>query len=123
MARQKSKKGKGSYAVYKTDNRVLKNKIKKLTRHCKRFPDDAVGLENLEKVKENGYVCRAKPFTGKVVKPEGKGGVTEAKVKFTSSSIPHIETAAEQMSRLFNKPIPRPRKKFKPKITHKPRRK
>lgn len=123
MANKKSWKGKGSYAEYKTDGRALKNKIKKLERHCKRFPNDEVNQANLAKAKNGEYVCRAKPFTGKVVKPEGKGGITQPKVKYLCVSIPHIKTPGEQLSELLGILLPKPRRKFKPKITHKPRRK
>lgn len=37
-----SRKGKGKYAAYKTENRVAKNRAAKLARHLKRNPNDTV---------------------------------------------------------------------------------
>jgi len=122
MARQKSKKGKGLYAVYKTDNRAEKNKIKKLTRHCKKFPNDLLCAKRLEEIKEKGYVARSKPLVP-------GSNPTIPKPKFYNP-VPgylhyptHIKTPGEQLSELLGIPVPKPRRKFKPKITHKPRRK
>tara|TARA_Y100001951_G_C11298063_1_gene277503 strand:- start:33385 stop:33888 length:504 start_codon:yes stop_codon:yes gene_type:complete len=40
MAGKKSLRGKGTYAAYKMENRVAKNKRRKLERHLKRHPND-----------------------------------------------------------------------------------
>lgn len=40
MAKQKSRKGKGSYKEYAADNRMQKNRARKLARHLKAHPND-----------------------------------------------------------------------------------
>ena len=40
-----SRKGKGSYAAYKNENRVIKNRAAKLARHLKKHPLDAVAAK------------------------------------------------------------------------------
>lgn len=122
-----SKKGKGLYATYKSGNSVFKNKIKKLERHVKRFPEDEQGKINLERIKKAGYIGRAKPLVP-------GSNQTTAKPKFNPSLLVltgqtgHTfgpKTAGEQLSELLGRPMPRVRTKRKPKtvITHKPRRK
>ena len=119
MAGQSSKKGKGSYAVYKADNRVEKNKIKKLTRHCKKFPNDLICAKRLEEIKEKGYKGRSRPLIG-------GSNPTTPKTKFYNpipGFLHYPKTAGEQLSELLGIPVPKQRRKSKPKITHKPRRK
>lgn len=100
MARQSSKKGKGSYASYKTENRGYKNKLAKLERHCKKFPDDKVGKENLERLKDpKNYTPRSKPIVGKSNKP------TLKTYRFTTGEIEYPKTAGEQLSKLLGIPL------------------
>ena len=117
MAQQKSWKGKKQYGNYKTENRALKNKIKKLTRHCKEFPNDEVGKENLARIKKKGYNPRSKPLIP-------GSNPTIARIR---PSIGHLfgpKTAGEQLSELLGIPMPHLRKKpRKTKVTHKPRKK
>lgn len=113
-----SKKTKDNYTLYKTENRALNNKIRKMERHCKRFPNDKVGRENLERIKKGDYKPRSKPLTP-------GSNPTTPKVRL-SNEIGHMygpKTAGEQLSALLGIPMPyiktKPRK---PKVTHKPRR-
>ena len=62
MPQKKSKKGKGSYLKYKVENKVYKNKIRKLEKHCKKFPNDEIGKKTLERIKKDGYTGRSKPL-------------------------------------------------------------
>jgi len=117
MARQKSKKGKGYFLVYKTHNTVYKNKVKKLGRHCKRFPDDEQGKKNLERIIKEGYKGRTRPLIP-------GSNPTTPKPKFTG--IPGyylVKTAGQQLSELLGIPLPKPKRKFKTIIKHKPKRK
>lgn len=61
MAKKKSMNGKGSFAAYKNENRVLKNKIAKLERHIKECPQDEQAKSALEKIKKSGYTGRTEP--------------------------------------------------------------
>ncbi len=42
----KSRKGKGTYATYKSESRLAKNKAKRLARHLKNQPNDLQSKEN-----------------------------------------------------------------------------
>lgn len=44
---KKSLKDKGSYAIYKNRDQFTKNKVRKLERHLKAFPNDAAAAETL----------------------------------------------------------------------------
>lgn len=83
MAKQKkSYKGSKQYATYKSENRARKNKIMKLKRHLKAFPDDqkaSGALINLEKNQD--FIGRKAPkrLMGRInpmlpVIPEGAPG-------------------------------------------------
>lgn len=114
MVQQRSKRGKGTYAVYKTEGRVTKNKIKKLERHCKEFPNDEVGKANLAKVIKNGYTPRAKPLVP---------GSNPTTAKIVGKPFVHISTPAEQLSKLLGIPVPyATRNTAKPKVTTKRKR-
>jgi hypothetical protein len=113
------KKTKDTYAVYKTEGRALKNKIRKMERHCKRFPNDLVGKENLERIKKGNYKPRSKPLS-----PGSNPTIPKIRL---SNEIGHMygpKTAGEQLSALLGIPMPQARtyKKNKPKVTHKQRR-
>lgn len=118
MAQQKSWKGKKQYGTYKTENRALKNKIKKLTRHCKNHPNDEAGKENLERIKKHGYTPRSAPR-------EPGSNRDNPSCKYKGGDIVHgyaQKTAGEQLSELLGIPMPKPRRrkfKQKPKVAHK----
>jgi len=60
MAKQKSRKGKGSYAAYATEGRMQKNRARKIARHLKAHPND-----------EQTFKA---PAQGTPRKPAGKNG-------------------------------------------------
>lgn len=60
MAKQKSRKGKGSYAAYAAEDRMQKNRVRKLKRHLKNHPND-----------EQAFKA---PAVGTRRKPAGKAG-------------------------------------------------
>lgn len=104
MAKKSSWKGKKQYALYKSENRVYKNKLSKLERHCKQYPEDEEGKKHLERVKKNGYKGRSKP-------KEPGSNQTTPKLKLIS--IPYLETPGEQLSRLLGIPQPRFKRRLK----------
>jgi hypothetical protein len=108
----KSNKGKGSYSVYKTENRAEKNKIKRLERHCKKHPDDEQGKINLARIKKDGYTPRSKPLAP-------GSNPTIGRVYLTKPL--HRATPGEQLSELLNIPLPKVHKKSKPTVTHRRR--
>lgn len=55
MAKLKSRKGKGSYAAYKAENRQEKNQARKRARHAKRHPND----EQSQKMAKAGFKRKA----------------------------------------------------------------
>lgn len=116
MAKKRSMRGKGSYASYKAENRVYKNKVAKLERQCKQQPNNKEAKKALERIKKDGYKGRTRPIV------PGSNPTTPKKC------IPAIEylrakTPGEQLCELLGiKPLP-PKKKFKPVIKHKPRKK
>jgi len=113
-----SKKAKDNYTLYKNSNKVEKNKIAKLTRHCKEFPNDEVGKENLARIKKDGYKPRSKPLSP-------GSNPTTPKIRLQVGHAFGPRTAGEQLSELLGIPIPKQRsqRKSKPTITHKPRKK
>jgi len=118
MAKQKSYKGKKQYPAYKAENRVFKNKVRKLERHCKKFPDDKEAEKNLARIRKDGYKAKSAPR-------EPGSNQTYQIPEFTHGPryfefLP--KTAAEQLSEIFNIPIPKKTyKKRKPFVTHKKR--
>jgi len=103
-----------AFKKYKLLNQVLKNKIKKLERHCKRFPNDKKCAERLVKIKRDGYKCRAKPLNP-------GSNPTTPKPKFSGVIMEHAKTAGQQLSELLGIPLlpkHRPRRR-KPKVTSK----
>lgn len=58
---KRSQKGKGTYVAYKSENRVLKNKIAKLERHIKQQPNDEKAVKELARIKKAGYTGRTAP--------------------------------------------------------------
>ena len=51
MAKKKYQKGKGTYLTYQAENRLQKNRDRKLKNHMKRFPNDQQAFEALQKPK------------------------------------------------------------------------
>lgn len=62
MAKKISLKGKKSYLTYKALSHFSKNKIKKIARHIKKYPDD-VSAKDALKAASNSEVTRKKPNT------------------------------------------------------------
>jgi hypothetical protein len=124
MARQKSSKGKGTYAAYKTNNTVYKNKVKKLQRHCKKYPLDGKAKESLERILKEGYKPRAKPLIPKS-NQTSPSVETIAKRNGVFYAIPgflhYPKTAGQQLSELLDIELPKARRQqgtYKPKVTH-----
>lgn len=69
MAKKKSLKGKGTYAVYRAEGRAEKNRKIRLARHLKRHPLDAQAER-----------AAGKPGTQRTA-PSTKQGKTEAQVR------------------------------------------
>lgn len=100
MSTQKSWKGKGTYLVYKSDNRVMKNKIKKLEHLVKEFPHDLAVLNRLDEIKKSRtYKCRAKPLI-----PGSNPTIPKIKSMATLGFV-HAKTAGEQLSKLLGIPL------------------
>src|SRR5210317_718553 len=97
MATSKTKKD--SYTLYKNENRVLTNKIKKLTRHCKKFSNDEVGKANLERIKKDGYTPRSAPRV-----PGSNPTIAKIRHKAIQGG---PRTAGEQLSELLGIPKPK----------------
>lgn len=110
----RSKKGKGLYATYKSNNQVFHNKVRKLERHIKKYPDDKEAKKTLEKVKKNGYNGRSKPLV------PGSNPTTPKPRCLLSPGFEYPKTAGEQLSELLGISIPiQKSKRSKPKIIHK----
>lgn len=106
----KSNKGKGSYATYKAENRAYKNKIAKLEKHIRTYPDDEKAQENLERLKDpKNFKIRSKPNNPGINKPLPK-------VYFYSPATTYIcRSAGEQLSELLGIPQPKYVRKYKKK--------
>ena len=116
MAKQKRRPANDrAFKKYKTGNQRLKNKIAKLERHVRKFPDDEVGKENLARVKSKGISPKRPPINN---------GINKTVPKPKSRPLPETapRTAGEQLSELLGIPMPKPRKRRKPRITKKKRR-
>ena len=114
-----SKRQKDHYKQYQLENRVLINKIKKLIRYCKKFPNDIKCAKRLAELKKTRkYNPRKKPLIP---------GSNPPRVEILNRrySIIFPETPGEQLSRLLGIPLPklRKRKPKKTQVTHKPKRK
>lgn len=64
MAKKKSRKGKGSYATYKAESRLDKNRARKLAKHLAKHPADkqaevAVGKPARVRKASRGNACPA----------------------------------------------------------------
>lgn len=110
-----SKKGKGQYANYKTENRAYKNKLRKFESIVKRFPNDKKAQETLERLRKGEYKHKQRPLVP---------GSNQTTPKRRYVSISHKETPGEQLSRLLGIPMPkiiRRRKKTKAAVVVKKR--
>lgn len=116
MAKQKRRPANDrAFKKYKTSNQRYKNKIAKLVRHVKEHPEDEVGKENLERVKSKGISDKRPP----IVNGSNKT-VPKPKPRTRPETAPR--TAGEQLSELLGIPMPKPKKRRKPRITKKKRR-
>jgi hypothetical protein len=112
---------KRAHELYKIRNSVEKNKIERLTRHCKKYPKDLQSQVQLALIKDKGYnYSRGKPLNPGSNPTNVKPGRHVPYVYFGSLSFP--KTAGEQLSILLGIPLPKQSiKRTKPKITRKPR--
>ena len=111
MAKKSSFKGKKQYPTYKAENRVYKNKIAKLERHIKAYPEDEQAKTALARIQKDGYTGRQRPHVA------GSNPTTPG---------PHLipgalnclkaKTAGEQLSELLGISMPKPLKKRKPRV-------
>ena len=107
---------KNAYKQYKLENRWLKNKIKKLNRHIKKFPEDAQAQEALKRIEKGDTNRRKKPVAPNPVKP---------KRIINNINCPEgIKTAKEQLCELLGIPFKpsRPKKYAKAPIRYKKKR-
>jgi hypothetical protein len=118
MVQKKSSPSKKKlYEGYKLDNKVYKNKIKKMQRHCKRFPKDKEAQKNLERIEKEGYKGRTKPLI------PGSNPPTLKAIRYIHyPGITPSRTAGEQLSELLGIPEPNKVKSSKPVITRKKKR-
>ena len=108
MAKQKSSKGKGSYAAYKTENRAYKNKIAKLEKHIRTYPNDEKAKENLERLKSpSNFKIRTRPHNPGTNKPRPQVHTYQV---VTGES---PKTAGEQLSELLGIPEPKYIRRYK----------
>jgi hypothetical protein len=114
-----SKRQKEHYQAYKLQNRAHKNKVKKLTRHCKKFPNDKESARNLLRIIKDGYKPRSKPLV-----PGSNPTIPKIKVGANlGETYTGPKTAGEQLSVLLGIPLPyKNTRKRKPQITNKKRR-
>jgi len=108
-----SKADKKNHEAYKLGNTVERNKLRKLERHCKRFPKDEENAKNLERIKKDGFkYTRATPRNPGINKDAQKPQAYRFMVSFPGTS---AESAGEQLSRLLGIPLKTPRYTNKPK--------
>lgn len=101
MAKQKSMKGKGSYASYKSESRAYTNRVKKFERIVKENPNDEEAAKTLKKLKDGGSA----KFKFKS-RPKVPGSNKTVSKKYRAPTIT-METAGEQLSRLLGIPLPK----------------
>ena len=90
MAQKRRPANDRAFKKYKTNNQRLKNKIRKIQHHIKKFPDDKLAKENLARIEKNGISDKMKPRTP---------GINSPGVQIKCSSIPKRapKTAGEQL--------------------------
>lgn len=107
-----SKRQKDLYSEYKVSNRVQINKIRKLERHCKAYPNDVACAARLAELKQKGgYIPRSKPLN-----PGSNPTTPKVRARPVQGYLHMPETAGEQLSRLLGIPLPKVRTKQKPRI-------
>lgn len=112
-----SKLQKEHYKTYKLVNRVKTNKIRKLDRHCKKYPNDEKCAKRLAELKAGAdYKPRTKPHN------PGSNQTTPKPKGTPAWAVPHgfklQESAGEQLSKLLGIPLRlTTRKRRKPKVT------
>lgn len=94
MAQKRRPANDRAFKKYKSNNQRLKNKIRKIERHIKRFPDDDLAKENLARIKKDGISDKMKPRTPGINSP----GIT---VKPSSMPERAPKTAGEQLAELL----------------------
>ena len=110
MAKKSSWKGKKQYPTYKTENRVYKNKIAKLEKHIKAYPEDEKAKEALERIKKSGYSGRQRPHA------PGSNPTISLKPLFLPNRHLYPRTAGEQLAELLGIKLPKPRRKRKTRV-------
>ena len=55
-----SKSGKGTYAAYRSGGHYAKNKLKKMERHLKKYPNDKIAEKCLETGLKTGFAYKRK---------------------------------------------------------------
>lgn len=99
-----SKRQKEHYKTYKLVNRVQTNKIRKLERHCKNYPNDKKCAERLAELKKKGgYVPRSKPIIPGSNQTTPKPRSTP--VWLIPRGFKFSQTAGEQLSTLLGIPL------------------
>lgn len=93
MAGKKSRKGKGTYAVYKAESRLQKNRTKRLERHLKKHPNDA-----------QTAAAAKKPVTPRAA-PSKRGNYPESKTRVVLDRAGHVYTIPSE--EIYGKPINR----------------
>jgi len=60
MSKQVSWAGKKQFGIYKTENRFARNKLRKLKKHMKQFPNDTIAAAVLAAGEKAGFSYRRK---------------------------------------------------------------
>lgn len=91
MAKGKSKSvsDKNQYTAYKSENRLMKNRMRRIIRHIINFPEDLIAKKALEKMEKNGVPYRRK-------KPQGHGFPPQKKVKKIKYAYGYIPKSLSQ---------------------------
>ena len=97
-----------AFKKYKLLNQVENNKIKKLVRHCKKYPNDKINAMHLDRINKVGYKCRKKPLV-----PGSNPTTPKIKIRVMSANYNSSKTAGEQLSKLLGIPLPNLHKKKK----------
>ena len=118
MAKQKSRKGKGSYLSYKVESRYRKNKEKRIRKHLKNHPNDKQSEEALKNI----------PIEAKRGRPINRGSVVgstepilEVLEKRDSRKIPYDWLAELFPEHKHSKRKSKPRSTNRPKFARKNR--
>lgn len=72
-SRKKSRKGKGSYLSYSAENRLQKNRNRKLKKHLKLHPEDEQARQALKSAKTPRKASRGSTPTVKTVLRDASG--------------------------------------------------